>query len=136
MAGRQTTRRKAKASPQGSPRGGRVRQPVAPTGFWPGQQGYAIIPWWNPLHWNWRRGLVRLWLLASLLWAAYWLYNLQLACAFWFAPWCEAPAYIDWPKGSMVLGLAMVLLSGPLLMLAMWWVTRWAVRGFLARRAR
>jgi predicted secreted protein len=34
----------------------------------------------------------------------------------------------------MALGLAMVLLSGPLLMLAMWWVTLWAVRGF-ARRA-
>jgi hypothetical protein len=91
-----------------------MRQPVATEGFWPGQQGYAIIPWWNPLHWNWRRGLVRLWLLASLMWAGYWLYNLQLACAFWFAPWCEAPAHVDWPNGSMLLGLAMVLLSGPL----------------------
>ena len=110
--------------------------PLPPTGFWPGQQGYAIIPWWNPLHWNWRRGLVRLWLLASLLWAGYWLYNLQLACAFWFAPWCEAPAHVDWPNGSMLLGLAMVLLSGPLLMLAAWWVIRWAIRGLLARRAR
>lgn len=136
MAGRQTARRKAKTSPQGSSRGGRTPRPVATTGFWPGQQGYAIIPWWNPLHWNWRRGLVRLWLLASLMWAGYWLYNLQLACAFWFAPWCEAPAHVDWPNGSMLLGLAMVLLSGPLLMLAMWWVVRWAVRGLLARRAR
>jgi hypothetical protein len=36
----------------------------------------------------------------------------------------------------MVLGLAMVLLSGPLLMLGMWWVILWAVRGLLARRAR
>ena len=112
-----------------------MRQPVATEGFWPGQQGYAIIPWWNPLHWNWRRGLVRLWLLASLMWAGYWLYNLQLACAFWFAPWCEAPAHVDWPNGSMLLGLAMVLLSGPLLMLAAWWVIRWAVRGLLARGA-
>ena len=79
---------------------------------------------------------MRLWLLASLAWAGYWLYNLQLACAFWFAPWCEAPAHVDWPNGNMALGLAMVLLSGPLLLLAMWWVTLWAVRGFLARRAR
>ncbi|HEX9329497.1 MAG TPA: hypothetical protein VF915_23415 [Reyranella sp.] len=80
--------------------------------------------------------MVRLWLLASLLWAGYWLYKLQLTCAFWFAPWCEAPAHVDWPNGNMALGLAMVLLSGPLLMLAMWWVILWAVRGFLARRAR
>ena len=42
----------------------------------------------------------------------------------------------DWPNGNMALGLAMVLLSGPLLMLAMWWVTLWVVRGLLARRAR
>jgi hypothetical protein len=136
VAGRQTARRKTKASPQGAPRGGRGRQPVGTTGFWPGQQGYAIIPWWNPLHWNWRRGLVRLWLLASLLWAGYWLYKLQLTCAFWFAPWCEAPAHVDWPNGNMALGLAMVLLSGPLLMLAMWWVVLWVIRGLLARRAR
>lgn len=138
MAGRQATRRKAKRSSQASPRGGggRAFRPAPTTGFWPGQQGYAIIPWWNPLHWNWRRGLVRLWLLASVLWAGYWLYNLQLACAFWFAPWCEAPAHVDWPNGSMLLGLAMVLLSGPILMLVMWWITRWVIRGLLARRAR
>ena len=36
----------------------------------------------------------------------------------------------------MVLGLAMVLLSGPLLMLAAWWVVRSGGRGLLARRAR
>jgi len=35
-----------------------------------------------------------------------------------------------------VLGLAMVLLSGPLLMLVAWWIVRWAVRGLVARRAR
>ena len=37
---------------------------------------------------------------------------------------------------SMLLGLAMVLLSGPVLMLATFWVTRWVIRGLLARRAR
>ena len=137
MAGRQTTRRKAKAPSQASPRGGgRAFRPAPPTGFWPGQQGYAIIPWWNPLHWNWRRGLFRLWLLASLMWAGYWLYNLQLTCAFWFAPWCEAPAHVDWPNGNMLLGLAMVLLSGPIFMLVVWWVTRWVIRGLLARQVR
>jgi hypothetical protein len=36
----------------------------------------------------------------------------------------------------MLLGLAMVLLSGPILMLVAWWVTRWVIRGLLARRAR
>jgi hypothetical protein len=140
VAGRQTARRKTRTGSTTAARDGRARRPAAatapPTGFWPGQQGYAIIPWWNPLRWNWRRGLVRLWLLASVLWAGYWLYNLQLACAFWFAPWCEAPAHVDWPNGSMVLGLAMVLLSGPILMLLLGLGAIWAVKGFLARRAR
>ncbi len=84
---------------------------------------------------NWRRGLVRLWLLASFVWAGYWLYNLQLSCAFWFAPWCESPAHVDWPNGSMALGLALVLLSGPVLMLLLGLGIIWAVKGFLSRRA-
>jgi len=84
---------------------------------------------------NWKRGLVRLWLLASFVWAGYWLYNLQLSCAFWFAPWCESPAHVDWPNGSMALGLALVLLSGPVLMLLLGLGIIWAIKGFLSRRA-
>jgi hypothetical protein len=84
---------------------------------------------------NWRRGLVRLWLLASFLWAGYWLYRLQLTCAFWFAPWCEQPMHVDWPNGNMALGLALILLSGPVLLLLLGLGVIWAIRGFLARRA-
>ena len=130
---RRAPRRRTKAAPQGAARGG-GRRLAEPTSFWP--EGEAPTFQWNPLRWNWRRGLVRLWLLASIIWGAYWLYNLQLACAFWFAPWCDAPAHVDWPNGNMMLGLAMVLLSGPLLMLLAWLVVSWAVRGLLARRER
>lgn len=96
------------------------------------------IPW-RPSQWrlDWRRGLVRLWVLASLAWAGYWLYDLQLNCAFWFAPWCEAPARIDWPNDSMALGLALILLSGPIGMLLVGLIVIWAIRGFIERsRAR
>lgn len=103
-----------------------------PTSFWPGQRAPFQ---WNPLRWNWRRGLVRLWLLASIVWAGYWLYKLQLACAFWYAPWCAAPAHVDWPNQNMALGLALVLLSGPMLLLLLGLFTAWAIRGFRARRA-
>jgi hypothetical protein len=72
---------------------------------------------------------------ASFVWAGYWLYNLQLSCAFWFAPWCESPAHVDWPNGSMALGLALVLLSGPVLMLLLGLGIIWAIKGFLSRRA-
>lgn len=93
---------------------------------------------WHPRHWriDWRRGLIRLWVLASFLWAGYWLYELQLACAFWFAPWCEAPAHVDWPNRSMALGLALILLSGPILVLLLGFGIIWAIKGFRARRAR
>ena len=135
MAGRQTVRRKTRTgttSPRRETRGRRA--PPPPTSFWPEEPGRRPFQW-NPRHWNWRRGLVRLWLLASLVWAGYWLYKLQLACAFWYAPWCAAPTRVDWPNDDMALGLALVLLSGPLLMLAAGFGTIWAIRGFLARRA-
>lgn len=138
VAGRQTARRKTKTGSTSAARDGRGRRLAAapaPTSFWPAE--YARTPFrWHPRHWNWRRGLVRLWLLASVVWAGYWLYELQLTCAFWFAPWCEAPARVDWPNGSMALGLALVLLSGPVLMLLAGLGTIWAIKGFLARRAR
>jgi hypothetical protein len=89
---------------------------------------------WHPRYWNWKRGLIRLWWLASFLWAGYWVYKLQLSCAFWFAPWCEKPLHVDWPNQSMALGLALILLSGPAVLLALGLVTLWAIRGFRARR--
>ena len=140
MAARQTTKRKSKAG-SAAPRDGRTRRgakaPPAPTHFWPGEPSRPAIPW-HPRYWriDWKRGLVRLWLLASVAWGAYWLYNLQLACAFWFAPWCEAQVHVEWPNQSMALGLAMILLSGPLFMLMAGFGTLWAIRGFRARRAR
>jgi hypothetical protein len=136
-----TTKRKPRAGTAAASKDGRSRRassvPPPPTHFWPGEPSRPAIPW-HPRYWriNWRRGLVRLWLLASIAWGGYWLYNLQLACAFWFAPWCESPVHVEWPNHSMALGLAMVLLSGPLFMLLVAYGTLWAVRGFRARRLR
>lgn len=134
-------KRKANAPPPAAPRAGRPRR--APTGG--GRRLAAPEPQflpqsvrWHPRHWrfSWKRGLVRLWVLGSFLWAGYWLYKLQLTCAFWFAPWCEFPVHVDWPNNSMALGLALVLLSGPVLALLLGLGTIWAIKGFLARRAR
>lgn len=135
MAARQTVRRKTKSGPATPRREGRGRRaPPPPTSFWPEDPGRRPFQW-NPRYWNWRRGFVRLWFLASLAWAGYWLYRLQLACAFWFAPWCTARTHVEWPNNDMALGLALVLLSGPLLMLFGGLIIAWAIRGFLARRA-
>jgi len=137
VAGRQTVRRKTNStstSPRRGTRGRRATAPPPPTQFWPDDPGRRPFQW-NPRYWNWRRGIVRLWFLASLAWAGYWLYRLQLACAFWFAPWCAAPTRVDWPNNDMALGLALVLLSGPLLMLFAGLAIAWAIRGFRARRA-
>lgn len=117
-------------APAAVPRGARSRNTQAGGGRRLVQQGHRpLLP-----RVNWKRGLVRLWLLASVVWAGYWLYHLQLSCAFWFAPWCESPAHVDWPNGSMALGLAILLLSGPVLLLLLGLGIIWAVRGFLARR--
>jgi len=118
----------------GSLRDGRSRPAPGPAGG-----GRRLVePGRRPLlpRVNWRRGLRRLWLLASFLWAGYWLYHLQLTCAFWFAPWCESPAHVDWPNGSMAFGLALILLSGPLLLLLLGLGVIWAVKGFRARPRR
>lgn len=117
-----------------APREAPSRRAAGGGGRRPASRGPRPIPW-RPSQWrlDWRRGLIRLWVLVSFLWAGYWLYNLQLACAFWFAPWCESPAHVDWPNGSMVLGLALVLMSGPALLLLLGLATLWAVRGFRAR---
>lgn len=134
MAARQTVRRKTRSGSATPRRDGRSRRAPPPTSFWPEDPGRRPFQW-NPRYWNWRRGFVRLWFLASLAWAGYWLYRLQLACAFWFAPWCTTRTHVEWPNNDMALGLALVLLSGPLLMLFVGLIIAWAIRGFLARRA-
>lgn len=123
-------------------REGRARRAPSGGGRRLAQQASAPAVSWQPIRWhprywriNWRRGLIRLWFLASVLWAGYWVYKLQLSCAFWFAPWCESPLHVDWPNQSMALGLALILLSGPVLALLLGLVTIWAIKGFLARRA-
>lgn len=129
QSGRRPLKPKARQAPQAPPRDGRLRR--APSGG--GRRLAPRDP--RPLlrRVNWQRGLFRLWLLASFLWAGYWIYRLQLSCAFWFAPWCDSPAHVDWPNGSMALGLALILLSGPVLLLAAGLGAIWAVRGFRAR---
>lgn len=129
-------KRKANTAASAGPREGRGRRAPSGGGRRLVQAAPPPVRWqWHPRYWHWKRGLMRLWVLASFVWAGYWLYNLQLSCAFWFAPWCESPTHVDWPNGSMALGLAMVLLSGPILMLLAGWGTAWAIKGFLARRA-
>jgi hypothetical protein len=123
-------------------REGRSRRAPSGGGRRLSQQAAAPVQWqplgWHPRHWriNWRRGLIRLWVLASFLWAGYWVYKLQLSCAFWFAPWCESPLHVDWPNQSMALGLALILLSGPVLALLLGLTIIWAIKGFRARAAR
>jgi hypothetical protein len=133
--------RKPRTARSAVPREERARRAPSGGGRRFAQQDHAPAQWptirWHPRYWriNWRRGLIRLWLLASVLWAGYWVYKLQLSCAFWFAPWCESPLHVDWPNQSMALGLALILLSGPVLVLLLGLVTIWAIKGFLARRA-
>ena len=137
LARRQTLKRKAKAAPVAALRDGRSRTPAGAGGRRLVQQGprsFRLGPLLRRV--NWKRGLLRLWLLAALLWAGYWLYDLQLSCAFWFAPWCPSPAHVDWPNGSMVLGLAILLLSGPVLLLLLGLGVIWAIKGFLSRSRR
>lgn len=136
-AGWPELKRKAKAAPASALREGRSRRAPSGGGRRLAPEPHRPFPW-RPLQWrfNWKRGLFRLWLLASFLWAGYWLYNLQLSCAFWFAPWCESPAHVDWPNGSMALGLALLLLSGPVLMLLLGLGVIWALKGFRARLSR
>jgi hypothetical protein len=82
---------------------------------------------------NWKRGLLRLWLLASLVWIGFWALKLELPCALWLAPWCHYPARIDWARSGTVLGLAMTFLSGPGLLLVAGFITLWVLKGFRAR---
>jgi hypothetical protein len=127
---------KAKAAPSAALREGRFRRASGGGRRLAPQEHRSFR--WRPHQWrfNWKRGLLRLWLLASFLWAGYWIYHLQLSCAFWFAPWCESPAHVDWPNQSMALGLALVLLSGPVLGLLLGLGVIWAIKGFRSRPGR
>ena len=73
---------------------------------------------------NWKRGLFRVWLVASVGWIGYWLWQSWMICGFSINPSPRCANEIPWT------GLAIISLSGPLIALVLGLVAVWIVRGF------
>ena len=84
---------------------------------------------------NLRRGLVRLWLIASAIWVAFWLWRADIPCMLGHTsagerPWCTDP--LDYPE-TVLANDAMLVIGVPLLIGFLGMALIWIARGFRAR---
>jgi hypothetical protein len=80
---------------------------------------------------NWKQGLYRAWMIGSVIWIAYLLWELVLVCRFAYSnnqpPLCQDPHHGDL---STWLTLAILGIGGPLAVLVLGHVLNWIRRGF------
>ena len=80
---------------------------------------------------NWKRGLYRVWIIGSIIWIGYWVWNIIVDCSFTYArnqpALCQDPRHGNW---ATLLSLAVVCLSGPLVVLAIGHILNWVRKGF------
>jgi len=86
---------------------------------------------------NWRRGILRLWLVASLAWIFWTVWHHRLYCQIGIklpsdAPWCGDQFADPWEAYTSI---AVSALSFPILTLALWLIGEWIARGFKSDRS-
>lgn len=82
---------------------------------------------------NVRRGAFRLWMLASVLWTAYWSWHLDVLCVLGYAPfggkpWCQFSQLVQ--PAKVLFETSAVLFGAPLLAGLVGLAIAWAVNGF------
>jgi hypothetical protein len=89
---------------------------------------------------NWSRGLLRLWMVASLLWIGFWTYWRDVPCALGFnyfgAKWWCGDHFVAPPAGYIldITGETFLIMLGvPLLVLVLGILARWIAEGFRTR---
>ena len=83
---------------------------------------------------NWRRGFIRVWIIASVAWIVFGLWLEDVPCLVGFTyegtkPWCGDPLVYPWTVGVQTLD---TLLSVPIIALALGCIVGWISRGFRA----
>ena len=76
-----------------------------------------------------RRGLLRLWMVGSAIWIAYWSWYFYWQCDWGQVFTCVAPPSL-YPAYFTILGVLQRLLAAPFLVLVVGLALDWAVRGF------
>jgi hypothetical protein len=87
---------------------------------------------------NLRRGLVRLWLIASAVWVAFWLWRADIPCMLGNTsagerPWCTDP--LQYP-GTVLADDAILVIGVPVLIGLLGLAGGWIARGFRTGRSK
>ena len=78
---------------------------------------------------NWRRGLIRLWIVGSIAWVLFTVWSGDLSCFVGSYPWCAWWIVSPWWQSTYLAALAKVF-GTPILVLSLGAAISWVVGGF------